>query len=275
MKKKLLCLFTAGLLAMSTAATSASAAVSENGGYLPEEGSVLNRYYFYMPSEWATDGVEEQNVGVFWFSNGLEKPPEMVEVDWPGYRAEKGDADGVFYIHCPEEMTVITWNNLIDGNLSDASMSAQTELIGTEYYDPGECVLYPEGVDSFDSMIFVCDPTLTYKNENSNYAAENIYGGAWYYYYGNGQYGVYPTFDLAQKAGKVLSGDMQVISEAVEIKGDVNGDGELNISDATLIQRALAQITVLDEAQSVLADFDGDGSVTINDVTLIQKEIAG
>ena len=58
------------------------------------------------------------------------------------------------------------------------------------------------------------------------------------------------------------------------ILGDVDGDGEVTIIDATYIQRHLASIPipfVLDEA---IADTDEDGLVSIMDATYIQRWIA-
>lgn len=57
--------------------------------------------------------------------------------------------------------------------------------------------------------------------------------------------------------------------------GDANNDGKLNIRDATIIQKDLAQITELSYAGNVVADVNGDGNVTIKDATAIQKQLAG
>ena len=55
----------------------------------------------------------------------------------------------------------------------------------------------------------------------------------------------------------------------------MNGDGKNTIEDATLIQKAIADITTLDDDQTILADVNGDGEVSVFDVTLIQKYIVG
>ena len=57
--------------------------------------------------------------------------------------------------------------------------------------------------------------------------------------------------------------------------GDVDGDGEVNIIDATVIQRALAGIAVPSSCDEKAADVDGDGDMTIVDVTYIQRYLAG
>ncbi|MBR3988847.1 MAG: leucine-rich repeat protein [Clostridia bacterium] len=57
--------------------------------------------------------------------------------------------------------------------------------------------------------------------------------------------------------------------------GDVNGDGKLNIKDATAIQKFVAKLVVFDDSQLALADFNGDSKVNVKDATQIQKKIAG
>ena len=56
--------------------------------------------------------------------------------------------------------------------------------------------------------------------------------------------------------------------------GDVNGDGNVNIKDATEIQKAVAFIVTLDDVQQKAADVNGDGTVNIIDANAIQKHIA-
>ena len=58
-------------------------------------------------------------------------------------------------------------------------------------------------------------------------------------------------------------------------KGDINADGEINVKDATLIQRYVAYIEELTVEQMEWADFDFDGFVTVSDVTEMQKFLSG
>lgn len=60
---------------------------------------------------------------------------------------------------------------------------------------------------------------------------------------------------------------------AVDILGDVDGDGAVSISDATAIQYKLAELSV-EAFNEAAADVDGDSAVLIDDVTLIQQYLA-
>lgn len=56
--------------------------------------------------------------------------------------------------------------------------------------------------------------------------------------------------------------------------GDVNGDGEITVVDATIIQKYIVGLTTLDDETLNVADVNKDGAVTVVDATLIQKFIA-
>lgn len=65
-----------------------------------------------------------------------------------------------------------------------------------------------------------------------------------------------------------------IFSEPTAALGDVNGDGVINIKDATLIQKYLASLSTLTEDMMARADVTRDGVVNINDASLIQKYVA-
>ena len=60
----------------------------------------------------------------------------------------------------------------------------------------------------------------------------------------------------------------------VQLLGDADGDCDVTILDATVIQRVLAKLSV-DSYNEAAADTDGDGDVTIIDATFIQRFLAG
>ena len=56
--------------------------------------------------------------------------------------------------------------------------------------------------------------------------------------------------------------------------GDANGDGDITVQDATLIQKHLAKLATIDEDVLPFIDTDGDGHISITDATYIQKVVA-
>lgn len=227
------------------------------------------RYYFYKPGPWI-DSKYSDTVGIYWW-DGTDAC-----TSWPGYEAKKTDFEGVYYYDVPKDVTTIIWNNFLDGGMDPEAeiyhYAYQTNNIPCEYYDPEESVLYPEGTESFDGMIFVCN-TMIYVSDLS---AKTTYNGTWYYYYGNGEYGITP-----EKGEKFYTGSYQVDEPTTNdyedigyILGDVNGDRKLNIRDATRIQKYLAKLTVFNNEQVFLGDFNEDKVVNIKDATTIQKKLA-
>ena len=60
-------------------------------------------------------------------------------------------------------------------------------------------------------------------------------------------------------------------SEGKGVLGDVNGDGKVNVKDATMIQKAAAKIIILTDAENLKANVNGDSKVNVKDATAIQK----
>ncbi len=56
--------------------------------------------------------------------------------------------------------------------------------------------------------------------------------------------------------------------------GDVTGDGKINVIDATMLQKHIANMVVLSEEELARGDVNSDGNSNVLDATLIQKKIA-
>ena len=82
------------------------------------------------------------------------------------------------------------------------------------------------------------------------------------------------TINSAKTYAGVVGDITQSIVIGKGILGDVDGDGEVTIIDATYIQRKLASIPIPFEFDDNAADTDGDSSVTIIDATYIQRWLA-
>lgn len=64
-------------------------------------------------------------------------------------------------------------------------------------------------------------------------------------------------------------------ADAATVRGDVNGDGNITMKDASMIIMAVIGNISLTEDQQVSADFDGDGSLSTKDVFLLQQFVSG
>ena len=65
-----------------------------------------------------------------------------------------------------------------------------------------------------------------------------------------------------------------VTADASALLGDADGDGEVTVMDASLIQRSLAQLKIEGHFDEKAADVDADGKIEVTDVTLIQRYAA-
>ena len=171
------------VLSMGTVALFTASASLED---LPEQPADTYRYYFYLPEKWLNDSTATtgNTAGIYWWE-GTDACSA-----WPGYAANKADVDGVYYYDVPTDVTTIVWSNFFDGGADTSAPyykdAIQTRNIGTEYYDPGESERYPDGTDNFDGMIYVVDFGICDYND---YSGKMQFGGDWFYYYGNGEYG--------------------------------------------------------------------------------------
>ena len=320
--KKFTSIFLAVLLAFSMTAVSfesVSAAIDENGCYVPEDTESTYRYYFAMPNTWLNEYTD--TAGVYWWVG----PDACGAVDgsggtvtWPGYKAQRDDFVteyyGVYYIDCPVDVPAIIWNNYIDGGTDkDApvySKAKQAKDTNVEFCSDGDSDIYDtewfaemeesyngdksllgEYVDNFfyddnygcgfsfvyDNMIYVLNPDKI----SENFDGKKIYGGDWYFYYGNGEYGTYPTKEGAEAHGTLYTLSSWKDTPATpdepaptdpkpDMIGDVDGNGVLNISDTTMIQKYLADLTEFTAEQIKIADVNGDGTVNVHDATAIQ-----
>lgn len=60
------------------------------------------------------------------------------------------------------------------------------------------------------------------------------------------------------------------------VKGDVDGDGKVSLTDVTSVLKfALNIVTPADDSETEAADYDGDGKISLSDVTSVLKVALG
>ncbi len=216
-----------------------------------------SRYYFFVPDGKSGELSDEGEYIPSWFDSGEDI---LVSLDILNnscfVTANKADEENIYYVDVDNNVDSIFWSN-------GESYTSKSINIGLQYYDIGESKYYPDGLESFNNMIYVCDPDI---NVFTPIGIEHqVYAGEWYFYYGNGCYGV----KNSESQLDCLRDDHNHI-----VRGDVDLDGDITIYDATYIQRSLAKLEQLEETQNQVADADSDGLVSVLDATQIQRLLA-
>ena len=187
MSKKVISLLLAVMLTAAmivVAAISVSADTDDEGSYVPSEGTETYHIYFYKPDDW--ENKYTSDAGVYW-ENGSDTPSA-----WPGYSARNADIKNVYCSDVPTDVDKVIWNNALKGTDDPTNpeykLAYRTTDINFKGYEKGESDYYPNGVESFDNMIYIINPEFTSENDKD----ELFFAGEWFYYYGNGEYGNAP-----------------------------------------------------------------------------------
>lgn len=227
------------------ASVSASAIIDSNGCYAPGENVTCGtyRYYFALPNTWLSEYSD--TAGAYWYNGtdacgAIDGSGGTLA--WPGYKAQrdeyKSSSYGLFYVDCPTDVPQIIWNNYTDGGQDKEApiylTAKQSNDAPTEFYVADDSDLYDQDwfdemeesysgdkaklgdfadnffydeeyglgfAMNFDNMIFVV-PT---EPNGENFEGKPTFNGDWYFYYGNGEYGTYPTKEEAEEKGTLLS----------------------------------------------------------------------
>ncbi|MGN0488844.1 MAG: Ig-like domain-containing protein [Ruminococcus sp.] len=263
-----------------------------------------NTYYFYMPEQWRNDyndnstNIEDACAGIYWWEgtdNCNEHPNAVTDKGWPGYRVTEQDSENVFVANVPKDVKTIIWNNTVDSGedstTPEYTAAVQTANIPSKCFAPKDIKdaygVFPDGKDSFDGMIFVCDPGNISVNE---FSGKVTYNGSWFYYYGNGEYGVAPTkeaageevyangvfpqlgFSIDKEEMYVVNGETDTIAmknydektvfsivEATEAPTEAQITCEISVDDP-----AVASVSVKDGVVTVKGLKDGSATVKFN-----------
>ena len=191
----------------STENTETKYVTNLGGTYTGPIKNKSKRYYFAMPKEWNT--FSNATACAYWWDgedscadwqNSYEMRPTTINTD---------DGSKVYYIDIDENITSIVFNNGIDlGQKSEDEelppnygKACQTNAIYLQGYDPNETMIYPDGLDSMEKMIYVPDD-IEYELSGSK-----VYRGEWYYLHSDGKWdaekgSVYETKDVNVKLDK-------------------------------------------------------------------------
>ena len=258
-------------------------------------------YYFLAPAKFFTTN---ESIGLYYWQPsenakwpGVEVPVENCVYTYPDgcriYKTQVWQDDAATQ---DEDFTtsIVLFNSYVDAEIDPAN-GHQTSNVNVEGYAEDEISSlkygsnqvefphYQEGTEiaNFNGMIYV--PNMEISTENEFSGAIEIGGGVWYYYWGNGNYGVTEKMPAGSQGNNSVhdapSVDTNTDSEPVAPAepyslGDVNGDGYVKMDDVVMIQKNIAKLITLDEKQSTAANVNKDANITMEDVVMIQKFIA-
>ena len=170
-----------------------SGVTSKGGIYTgPSTGEKSKRYFFAMRPDWYTFG--NATACAYWW-DGADKC-----TDWQhSYQMRSTpltleDGSHVYYIDLGETVATVIFNNGIDGGAKAAEgekpspnwgKNFQTDNLSLEGYMANDSDTYPEGLKTFDNMIYIVDPS---KESVSEESGATTYGGEWYYLHADGKY---------------------------------------------------------------------------------------
>ena len=174
--------------------------------------------------------------------------------------------------------SMVLFNSFVDARIDPAN-GHQTANINVEGYEEDELADLDYGADEmefprykeekaipdFDGMIYV--PNMALSSINPYSEAIEIGGGVWYYYWGNGEYGV--TKEKPSDYAGNTTHDKKEYS-----LGDVTADGSVKMDDVVKVQKYIAELITFSADETKAADVSKDGSVKMEDVVIIQKYIA-
>ena len=108
---------------------------------------------------------------------------------------------------------------------------------------------------------------VTLTNESEEIIITNNGGKREYTFTKNGEF----VFEFQDKAGN--KGTAKATVNNISVKGDINGNGEVDIDDLAKLKLHLIGIKILEDAEMAIADMDGDGEPTINDLAQMKLEL--
>lgn len=279
--KKLISILLCVIIIISSFCTATVSATTQQSlkqaieSYEAQSGEKVNvrRYYFLMPNGSNGDKSDHEgwflydqyvpswynsnsnSAGVYWWDTGKVDPD-----NWPGFKMTQWDSDSVFYADIPDFVEAVVFNNYFDGGYdpddpiyNDAAYCNTTYLSG---YETHESDLYPDGLESFENMIFVIDPDI-YMLGDSSYIGK-LWWGEWYYYYGNGCYGTVKDGNESN----CLRDDHD--HENLYINFDPQKAGWTDYTNiyCNLAQEGCSSFYPIKSLPTLCTDYDGDGIYT-------------
>lgn len=224
-------------------------------------------------------GSDYCQVCVYWWYGTGSEWPDGTKAKWVGYRAKLVDAENRIYeaVIPAKDVPNIVWNNGVNGGTDKSAeifrYAHQLKDSNVEGAEAGDYDTLPEGSPNPDNM----DGCIQIPNNEASTTAEllnaNLRAFDWYVYYGDGCYGCYPTNspNYRGKHASCVNPEHDHSADTYMI-GDTDTDKKITVLDATVIQRVICEMP-FEPFNEQAADVDGSG-LDITDATLIQRYLA-
>ncbi|MBQ8539616.1 MAG: dockerin type I repeat-containing protein [Ruminococcus sp.] len=200
------------------------------------------------------------------------------------------ELNGSFYCHVPVgdyELSILRQFDLNSEKYytTVVCLGVMTDYYGIEYTESREV----ESITKVENFAYNTDGMTIYVEYKDGTEETLTYSPVDYYDYGDDMYEGFAYtengityFDTSLKSKDETSTvyTLYTLEKSTEITvpniklGDVDGNGEINIMDVTLIQLHIASVSLLTPDELSRADTDGTGDITIMDATKIQLFIA-
>ena len=105
-----------------------------------------------------------------------------------------------------------------------------------------------------------------------NSPASNMYPESWWY---PNKFSDIGNQEHSSWIAYAMSTVYPELKDAVSLKGDVDGDGEVGVTDALASLRMALEPKEYYDSEKRPADIDGDGEVTVSDTLRIMRRAAG
>ena len=180
-------------------------------------------------------------------------------------------------------LSVVSGYSVSFKTASDAAAGTATGIVGgstgTVYKDAAKLELSFTGTPGEQYAVFLLKGNTVPTKDSIKYINQTEGSSVTFTVYPydlseTGSYGLYVSSTSAGYAKVATFGVTDSWEEAPYTMGDVNGDGSIDVIDASLILRYAANLNTLTDTQKAAADVNGNNSIDVIDASMVLRYAA-